>query len=816
MRTFALLGCTCTFLASLALAQPSGNPQAFTCIANAGTAPTLRAEGITELVGDLLLQCTGGTPTPAGQIVPPVKITLTLNTNFTSRLLPSGLSDALLLIDEPGATNQRVCTTAPCSQTATGNGSTPTNAPNVFLGRQTSVSAVEWDGIPIDAPSTAGVRVVRLTNVRANANQLGLNGPPGTTPITGFIQITGNPAITVVNPLQTLATAEPGSSFSVLPGSFQFCSGFNGNQLFSENTPGVPGPATAHLVGSELFPFAFKPPGTTTPQNVPGQVYNTESGFTIPSQGIGTANFGTVFQGTIENVPPGVKAQVPLSVPLQSNSSSNLGTAVASQTGTISGSNSMTLTPDASGNISFFYQVTQRIGTGSALANIDVPVTFSGGPSQSGFTGYNIIGVLNFANSQFPQTTLFTPTSSLLNPIPIFGPLDPGVTNPAIYPYQEVASIVPCTNQGNTLSVTSPSSGLSFMGVTNPPPPGPSPVAHAVSPPPTTLIAPRLLNVGLISAALPSSNITVLKDSGATWLNATLNQSTTPATLLLSVNPTSAGSYTTTLQVSSPLVAGNSIPVPVTYNVGAGPWFTRYGFANSASYISNVVAPGEPFVIFGGDNFGPAQIALPQLGPDGRVVSTVGNTQVLFDGAPAPLYYSVDANGFGQVAGFAPFALDGKTQTTVQVVYNNFKTPPVTLFVLDAVPGLYTADASGGGQGSILNQDQSINSSTNPESVGNLIVLYGGGAGQTNPKGRDGALAGVGGPLAQLKLPVKVFIDGIQATDIPYAGPAPGLVEGVFQINVRIPAGVRRNTNVPVLVQIEDKQTQPGVTVATQ
>jgi hypothetical protein len=32
----------------------------------------------------------------------------------------------------------------------------------------------------------------------------------------------------------------------------------------------------------------------------------------------------------------------------------------------------------------------------------------------------------------------------------------------------------------------------------------------------------------------------------------------------------------------------------------------------------------------------------------------------------------------------------------------------------------------------------------------------------------------------------------------------------------RIPAGVRHNANVPVLVQVEDKQTQPGVTLATK
>src|ERR1700694_5866890 len=59
---------------------------AFTCIANAGTPVIVRVEGITELVGDLLLQCTGGAPTPSGQQVPVANIQLTLNTNITSRI----------------------------------------------------------------------------------------------------------------------------------------------------------------------------------------------------------------------------------------------------------------------------------------------------------------------------------------------------------------------------------------------------------------------------------------------------------------------------------------------------------------------------------------------------------------------------------------------------------------------------------------------------------------------------------------------------------------------------------------------------------
>ena len=408
---------------------------------------------------------------------------------------------------------------------------------------------------------------------------------------------------------------------------------------------------------------------------------------------------------------------------------------------------------------------------------------------------------------------MFQTGSALHNTAPVFGPLDSGVSAPPYVPSQLLASLVPCTSSGTSLNLVGTPTP-SFTGVTQP---------QAAATPSTTLIAPLVSNVGLVSTLLPA-NVSVIKDPTATWLNVTLNNPqcgphpcfdfATPVTAFLSVNSAAAGVYSTTLQFSAPGVPG--VSVPVTYTVAPAPWFTKFGFDHSASYVSDATAPGEPFVIFGGDSFGPATLAPPSLGPDGRAVSILGNTQVLFDGVPTPLYYSVDNNGTGQVAGFAPFGLTGKTQTNVQVVYNGVASPPVTLNVLDAVPGLYTADSSGAGQGSILNQDASINGPSNPEAVGNIVVLYGGGAGQTNPPGRDGALAGVGAPLAQLTLPVKVFIDGIQATDITYAGPAPGIVEGVFQIDVRIPAGVRHNANVPVLVEVEDKQTQPGVTLATK
>ena len=87
--------------AGTANAQPGLQQAGFTCTANAGTPVIVRVEGITELVGDLLLQCVGGQPTPKGQPVPVTNLRLTLNTNITSRLVSSGFIDALLLIDDP-------------------------------------------------------------------------------------------------------------------------------------------------------------------------------------------------------------------------------------------------------------------------------------------------------------------------------------------------------------------------------------------------------------------------------------------------------------------------------------------------------------------------------------------------------------------------------------------------------------------------------------------------------------------------------------------------------------------------------------------
>jgi uncharacterized protein (TIGR03437 family) len=479
---------------------------------------------------------------------------------------------------------------------------------------------------------------------------------------------------------------------------------------------------------------------------------------------------------------------------------------ITSPTGTATGT-TLIATPDSTGTITFSGEVMQRTSsTNPAFA--DFPVLL-GGTFSTLQTPWYGEATLQYPVQQLPSANLFYPSQQM---IPSFVPV-PDILNTQAGP---TSLLYPFTVASGCASGVSPELRLVKPDLSSTGAPAPAFIGVTGGTQATTLISPVVSNVGVVSSVAPAATgITLTQDPTTTnWLNASLSGTTTPATLFLSVNYLAAGNYSTTLELNAP--GGLSLPLPVSYKVTPGPWFERFGFANSASYASDVVAPGEPFVIFGGDAFGPSTLAGPTLGTNGLVTTTAGNTQVLFDGVAAPLYYSVNASGIGQVAGFAPFELAGKTSTNVQVVSNGVTSPAVSIPVIDTVPGLYTANSSGSGPAAALNQDLSVNSSTNPAAVGSVIVLYGGGAGQTAPAGRDGGLAGVGAPLATLTLPVNVFIDGIQATSVAYAGPAPGLVEGVFQINATIPAGVRSGTNVPVVVQIEDKVTQPGVTIATK
>jgi len=119
-------------LASAQVGISDGPPSgAFTCsTTNGSVTPTLRTEGYTEQVGDIVIICTGGAPLAQGATIPTANFTVFLSSPaVTSRLLnnsspnPSNTSEALMIIDEPGSQEIGVGPTIPqtvCSSPAAG------------------------------------------------------------------------------------------------------------------------------------------------------------------------------------------------------------------------------------------------------------------------------------------------------------------------------------------------------------------------------------------------------------------------------------------------------------------------------------------------------------------------------------------------------------------------------------------------------------------------------------------------------------------------------------------------------------------------
>ncbi|HMD70715.1 MAG TPA: glycoside hydrolase family 44 protein [Bryobacteraceae bacterium] len=228
---------------------------------------------------------------------------------------------------------------------------------------------------------------------------------------------------------------------------------------------------------------------------------------------------------------------------------------------------------------------------------------------------------------------------------------------------------------------------------------------------------------------------------------------------------------------------------------------------NAASY-GLAIAAGQMVDIWG-TGLGPAAVTGLALDSNGMVSTAVSGVRVLFDGVPAPLVY-VSAT---QCSAVAPYFGAANPTTHVQVEYQGVRSDPLLVAVSATAPGLFTANASGTGQGSILNQDNSINSAANPATRGSVVTLWATGEGLTDPPGVDGRLAVDVLPKPVAAVSVEI---GGQPAAVQYAGAAPGLMPGVLQINAQISTTAAAGVSVPVRITIGGVPSQDGVTLAVR
>jgi uncharacterized protein (TIGR03437 family) len=182
-------------------------------------------------------------------------------------------------------------------------------------------------------------------------------------------------------------------------------------------------------------------------------------------------------------------------------------------------------------------------------------------------------------------------------------------------------------------------------------------------------------------------------------------------------------------------------------------------FANAASYALNTgLYPGALLTLYGFD-------------------LAAQSVQVTVNGTPAPILFA------------------GANQINIQVPFENFNDPAVNIQIASPsgslalqLPsqetiGLFTIDGS---HAAALNQDGTVNSLSNPAAAGSIVSLFGTGAQMPSDL--------VAGAVATSAVPLNPQTQGAFSMagsigTIVYIGAAPGLINGVFQVNVQLPAG---------------------------
>jgi uncharacterized protein (TIGR03437 family) len=293
------------------------------------------------------------------------------------------------------------------------------------------------------------------------------------------------------------------------------------------------------------------------------------------------------------------------------------------------------------------------------------------------------------------------------------------------------------------------------------------------------------------------------------WLSASVSSGTTPSTLVATVNTKgmTQGSYSGAITVTSSGAGNSPLTIPVTLTITAPlvvPGPTISAIVNAASYDSAGFSPGAIVSIFG-SLLGPQTGVSFTVSSKGDLDSTLSGATVSINGNDAiPIFVQA-----GQVNVILPFNLPTTGQANVQVQYNDLTSAEFSIPLAPAEVQIFTANASGSGPGSILNQDFSVNTAANPAAQGSVVQVYGTGAGVVSPAVTAGDVAG--DKLSNVSLPCSATVNGETAT-VLYAGTAPGLVYGVDQFNVQLPANTPSGA-VKIVLTVGSGQSQSDVTV---
>jgi uncharacterized protein (TIGR03437 family) len=292
---------------------------------------------------------------------------------------------------------------------------------------------------------------------------------------------------------------------------------------------------------------------------------------------------------------------------------------------------------------------------------------------------------------------------------------------------------------------------------------------------------------------------TVAMTSGAGWLTADLVAGTNIVQVKAAVGALSPGSYEGTVTINSNAVNGPTT-VPVSFEVveKGNPVLTARGVVNNATFAGgDPLARGTIAAVFGeqfvfGDAVGASSLPLG---------TTLGGVRVLVNNTPAPVYFA----SYGQVNFQIPYEATVGTATVV-VEANGQRSNGVTVPIAESAPRLLRLGV--GNYGILVNQDGTfpvpatagLGASGRPAKVGDTLVMYAIGLGQTSPTVTNGTAAPAN-PLAVITpMPTVRFGTGDAVAPL-FVGLTPGFV-GLYQINVTMPVFVEKGSNIAVYLDM--------------
>jgi uncharacterized protein (TIGR03437 family) len=723
--------------------------------------------------------------TPSGTTSSTSQITLSLVQSQLANLIPNTYT-ATVSIVAPGASNSPLNLTV--TLTVSPNAMltiTPPFANFVYeVGQQLSLNSQQitigttGGQIPftISVPSTTGTQFITVSSLSGTApTTLTVTANPGSlspgvyTTSIGVTPTNGGTTQNIAAQLSISGPGQPQLNVSSPTLAFNYAPGQTitpQTESLTSTDPTIPLTISNVTVNSSWLTTSFAPNSNlSTPQNLQVTVNPV---FLTPSATPYTANL------TINTTTPqGVTATTTIPVTLLYTSGVTLtatpatlsfsqvtnGATPSAQTVSIGG------TSNTSGSVSFSTSVS-TISGGNWLS-----VT----PTTGTAPGTISISLTSVAAS----LTAGTYSGSVV----VYGAGTANLNGALTIPVTLTVTAAP------TLTVSS--AGLTFSGTVS----GTNPATQTIS-----VTAPSAINSVTFTTAVATT-------SGGNWLTVS-GPGTTPSTLTVGANLTglAAGTYNGTITLTPSGGAAASV-VNVSLTVGAQVVPTLTNVINAASGVNGNVSPGEIVSIFG-IGLGPVSPAGLTLNAQGNVTTTLAGVSVSFNGILAPLTYVSST----QINAIVPFEVASLTTAQLQISFNGSVSAGTTVTIQATTPGIFTQNASGTGLGAILKPDYSTVTASNAAPRGSTIIIYATGGGLTTPNSVTGAVAG--STLLKTNANVTVIIGGVAAT-VTYAGSAPGLVEGVLQINAVVPTGISAG-NQPILVTAGNFSSQNGVTVPVQ